>query len=409
MKKDEGLWGRPVKAEIDLSAVAANMRAFKAAVGPRCRVMAVVKADGYGLGAPWIASAALEGGASMLAVACVDEGIELRRAGYSGPLLVMSYVSPDEAEAAVRNGLTVVVHRLHTAIALQDAAERAGVAPGGLPVHIKVDTGLGRFGCLPSEFLPLARGVARCPQLWLEGLMTHFADADALDITFAREQLERFHQVLRVAREHSIKFEIVHAANSAAALVLPEARFDMVRTGITLSGYLPAPHVAGNVTLKRAVTVRTLLARVYDAAVGDTVGYGRTWVAKQPARIGLIPVGYADGFRRALSNTGEVLVRGQRCPVVGRVSMDQSAINVTDVPGVIEGDEVVLIGRQGDDELTADDLARHVGTISYEILCGISERVPRHYLYEGEPIEVCNLLGCSPTRDRPKAKKEFSR
>jgi alanine racemase len=409
MAKDEGLWGRPVQAEIDLSAVAANVRAFRAAIGPRCRIMAVVKADGYGLGAPWIASAALEGGASMLAVACVDEGIELRRAGYSGPLLIMSYVSPDEAEAVVRNGLTIVLHRLPTALALEAAAERAGLPEGGLPVHIKVDTGLGRFGCLPHEFLPLAQGVLRCRHLWLEGLMTHFADPDGVDLAFAREQLARFAEVRRVAAENNIAFEIVHAANTAAALMLPESRFDMVRTGIALSGHLPAPHLAEKVTLRRAVTVRTRLARVHHAEVGDSIGYGRTWVADKPSRIGLIPMGYADGFRRALSNLGEVLVRGQRCPVVGRISMDQSNIDVTGVPGASEGDEVVIIGRQGDEEITADDVARLVRTISYEILCGLSERVPRHYIHGGEPIEVCNLLGCSPTRDRPKQKKEMSR
>jgi alanine racemase len=181
--------------------------------------------------------------------------------------------------------------------------------------------------------------------------------------------------------------------------MLPESRFDMVRTGITLSGYLPAPHMTGKVSLRRAVTLRTRLARVYGANVGDTVGYGRTWSANKQTRIGLIPLGYGDGLRRALSNKGEVLVRGRRCPIVGRVSMDQAGVDVSDVPGANEGDEVVIIGRQGDDEITADDLARQVGTISYEILCGLSERVPRHYILNGEPVEVCNLLGCIPTRE----------
>ena len=409
MAGDEGLWGRPVQAEIDLSVVAANVRALRTVIGPRCRVMAVVKADGYGLGAPWIASAAIEGGASMLAVACVDEGVQLRRAGYSGPLLVMSYVPPEEAEAAVRNNLTVVLHRLRTALALEDAALKAGVPDGSLAVHIKVDTGLGRYGCLPGEFLPLARGVLNCKHLWLEGLMTHFADADSGDLSFAREQLGRFNAVREQAEANGISFEIVHAANTAAALAFPESRFDMVRSGILLSGYLPSPHLTDKIELRRALVVRTRLARVYEAEQGATVGYGRTWRASATSRIGLMPVGYADGFTRALSNRGEVLVRGQRCPVAGRVSMDQTGIDLTGVPDATEGDEVVVIGKQGDEEITADDLANWTGTISYEILCGLSERVPRHYIHDGQPIEVCNLLGCSPTRDRPRQKKELSR
>ncbi len=406
---EEGLWGRPVQAEIDLSAVAANVRALRKVIGPRCRVIAVVKADGYGLGAPWVASAALEGGASMLAVACVDEGIQLRRAGYSGPLLVMSYVPPEETDAVVKYSLTLVIRSLQTALALESAAERAGTAEGSLAVHIKVDTGLGRFGCLPGEFLPLACGVLECKHLRLEGLMTHFADSDATDLSFAREQLRRFNLVRAEAEENGIRFDIVHAANTAAALALPESRFDMVRSGIVLSGHLPSPHLANKIELRRALVLRTWLARVYDAGKDDTVGYGRTWKALGPARIGLIPLGYADGFTRALSNRGEVLVRGKRCPVVGRVSMDQSGIDVSAVPNASEGDEVVVIGKQGDEEITADEIAGWAGTISYEILCGISERVPRHYFHDGEPIEVCNLLGCSPTRERPRPKKELAR
>jgi len=202
---------------------------------------------------------------------------------------------------------------------------------------------------------------------------------------------------------------MVHAANSAAALALPESRFDAVRAGIMLSGYLPAPHLSGLIALKRAVTVRTRVARVYEAQAGESVGYGRSWRASGVAKVGLIPIGYADGFRRALSNNGEVLVRGRRCPVVGRVSMDQAAIDVSGVAGVAEGDEVVVIGRQGDDEITADEIARHIGTISYEVLCGLSERVPRQYMYDGEPLEVCNLVGSSPTRERTRPKKEMSR
>jgi alanine racemase len=369
-----------------------------AEVGPHCRIMAVVKADGYGLGAPWVASAAIEGGASWLAVACVDEGVELRRAGYGGPVLVMSFVPPDEARAAVQNKLTLALHRTQTAHALEKAAGELGLRGASVPVHIKVDTGLGRYGCRPDEFLPFAQEIARLPHLRLEGLMTHFADADNPDLTFAREQLARFNLIRDQASAAGISFEIVHAASSAAALTLPEARFDMVRIGITLSGYLPSPQLAGKVDLKRAVTLRTRLARVYDACPGDTVGYSRTWRAERPSRIGLLPLGYADGYRRILSNRAQALVRGVRCPVIGRVSMDQTGVDLTGLEQATEGDEVVLIGRQGDDQITADEVADWAGTISYEIFCGLSQRVPRQYVQDGEPVEVCNLLGCKPRR-----------
>ncbi len=401
--------GRPVVAEIDLSAISANTRAIKSLVGPRCRVLAVVKADGYGLGAQWVALAALEGGASWLGVACVDEGVQLRRAGYTGPVLVMSYTPPEEAEAAVRNRLTLVLHREHTALALEDAARRLGLCEGDVSVHLKVDTGLGRYGCLPEEFLSLARTARSLPHLRLEGLTTHFADADNPDLTFARQQLSLFNDLRTRAAEEGIEFDIVHAANSAATLSLPEARFDMVRCGIMLSGHVPAPHLEGVIELKQALTLRSKLARVYEAPAGATVGYGRTWTAQAPARIGLVTVGYADGYRRVLSNRAEVLVRGRRVPVVGRVSMDQVGLDLTGITDAQEGDEVVLVGRQGAETVTVDALARWADTISYEILCGLSERVPRRYMHSGEPVEVCNLLGCSPTKERGRVRKELSR
>ena len=264
--------------------------------------MAVVKANGYGLGAFETAQAALEGGATWLAVACVDEGVQLRLAGLSCPVLLLSYVRPAEARRVVEHVLTAIVHRGETAIALNEAAHALGMREKSVPVHIKVDTGLGRFGCLPEEFLPLAQGVDRLPHLRVQGLMTHFADADNPDLSFAREQLTRFQSIREQAEANGFNFELTHASNSAATLGLPEARFDLVRTGILLSGHLPAPHLAHRIELRSAVTLRALLARVYKACVGDTVGYGRTWVAARPSVIGLVPVGYADGFRRVLSN-----------------------------------------------------------------------------------------------------------
>jgi alanine racemase len=357
--------------------------------------MAVVKANGYGLGALQVAAAALEGGASWLGVACMDEAVQLRRAGYAGPFLVLSYVAPDEAEAALQHNITLTLHRMETAEALDRAAIKMGLPSGSVPVHVKVDTGLGRYGCAEDEFLVLLEKVSRLRSIRPEGLMTHFADADSPDHTFAREQLARFNDMRRAAAQKGFEFEIVHAANSAATLGIEEARLDMVRVGIVLSGHLPAQHLSGRIPLERALTLRARLVRVFQVEAGGTVGYGRTWRAELPSTIGLVPIGYADGYTRALSNKAQVLVGGQRCPVVGRVSMDQMAVDITSVGAAREGDDVVLIGGQGEEEITATEVAGWAGTISYEVLCGLAPRVPRHYIRGGKVVQVCNLLGCS--------------
>jgi alanine racemase len=318
--------------------------------------------------------------------------VQLRLAGFSCPVLLLGYVQQGEARRVVEHGLTAIVHRVDTAVALDEAANSLGMGEKSVAVHIKVDTGLGRFGCLPEEFLPLAQGVAHLPHLRLQGLLTHFADADNPDLSFAREQLTRFNSIRKEAAANGLQFELTHASNSAAMLGLPEARFDLVRTGILLSGHLPAAHLAGKIGLRSAVTFRARLARVYRACVGDTVGYGRTWVAARPSVIGLVPVGYADGFRRVLSNRGEVLVHGVRCPVVGRVSMDQFGIDVTEVAGAGEGDEVVMIGEQGREMIGADEVARWADTISYEILTGLAPRVPRRSVANGRTVSTRTLL-----------------
>ena len=382
-----------MEVQVDLASVAENVRAIKHWIGPNCNVMAVVKANGYGLGAVEIANAALNGGGSWLAVACVGEGVQLRQAGLECPVLLLGYVQPGEAKVVVEHTLTAIVHRVETAVALDKAAGALGMGEKSVPVHIKVDTGLGRFGCLPEEFLPLALEVAQLPHLRLQGLLTHFADADSPDLSFAREQLARFARIREQAAARGLQFEVTHAANSAAMLSLPEAHFDLVRTGILLSGHFPAPHLKGRIKLSSAITFRARLGRVYQACEGDTVGYGRTWVATRPSLIGLVPLGYADGFRRVLSNRGEVLVHGVRCPVVGRVSMDQFSIDVTEVEGVAEGDEVVIIGEQGQEKIGADEVAAWADTISYEIFTGLSARVPRRYVLNGKTVMYRTLLG----------------
>jgi alanine racemase len=224
--------------------------------------------------------------------------------------------------------------------------------------------------------------------------MTHFADADAEDRSYAREQLGRFEEVRRELEERGVRPAVVHAANSAAALGLPEARLNMVRAGIALSGHYPSRALRNLAKLQPALRLSAKLARVFAVKAGESVGYGRTWVARRPSIIGLFPAGYADGYVRALSNRADVLVQGRRCPVVGRVSMDQSAVDLTELGDVVEGEEVVLLGAQGGEEIGADELARHAGTISYEILCGLTARVPKRYIRDSEVVAECDLLGC---------------
>lgn len=372
----------PLALDVDLRAIASNAAAVKALVGPGCELLAVVKANGYGLGASRVGLAALEGGATRLGVARVGEGVELRQEGVTCPILVMGYTAPGEATAAVRNSLTLDVHRSHTADELESAAAALGLPRGrvSVSVHIKVDTGMGRFGCSPSELHDLALHVLRCPHLRLEGLMTHFAAADSPDLRFTEIQLERFEGLLEQTASEGIEFEVAHAANSAATLALPRSRLNMVRVGILLSGHYPAPHLRDAVRLSPAVTLRAQVARVFQVAPGESVGYGRTWIAERPSTIGILPAGYGDGYRQVFSNQGAVLVHGHRCPVVGRVSMDQTALDLTEVPEAQEGDEAVLIGRQGSDELSADELAHWANTISHEIIAGIMPRVPRRYM-----------------------------
>jgi alanine racemase len=380
--------GRPVWAEINLDAVAENVRRIKRWVGPGCAVMAVVKADAYGLGAAAVAAAAKAGGATWLGVACVDEGVQLREAGLGGPILVLGVVTPAEVPKIVAARLTITLMTREVAHALSALALQVRVQA---PVHLKVDTGLHRFGRDPDELVPLAEEVAALHNLRIEGLYTHFADAEDVDYTHA--QLRVFDEVRRRLEARGIRPPVLHTAGTGGTLDLPEAHMDLVRIGIALSGHYPSPGTRHSVVLEPAVTVRARIARLSHLGTGDSVGYGRTYRAPDPGVIALVPVGYADGYLRVLSNRAEVLVHGRRCPVVGRISMDQLTVDVTHVPGVREGDDVVLIGRQGAEQITADDLAAAAGTISYEVLSRLAPRLPRLYLRDGQVVQVRTLLG----------------
>ncbi|MDI7274585.1 MAG: alanine racemase [Anaerolineae bacterium] len=365
---------RPTWVEIDLEAIAHNVRELCAIVGPKVRLMAVLKADGYGHGAVKVARTALNNGASWLGVACLSEGLALRQAGLDAPILILGYTPPWQAREVVEQGIDAAVFTLDTARALCRAAGEVG-RPAR--VHVKVDTGMGRLGLLPDEVREFVRLLRSLPGIAVEGLFTHFATADSADGHYAQQQLDRFRKVIGALEEEGLRPPIVHAANSAAALAMPGARFDMVRVGIALFGLNPSQQVPCPDGFRPALTFRTQVAQVKRLPAGSYVSYGCTYCTPRDSLIAVIPVGYADGFRRAPQHWGEVLVRGQRASIVGRVCMDQTMIDVTDVPGVRQGDEVVLIGAQGRERITVDDVAARLGTINYEVVSEILARVPR--------------------------------
>ncbi len=366
--------GRPTWVEIDLEAIAHNVQRVVEMVGPQVGVMAVLKADAYGHGAIKTARTALNNGARMLGVACLGEAIALREAGISAPTLVLGYTPPWQAREMILHNAMATLFSLDVARALSRAAtELRSLAR----VHVKVDTGMGRLGLLPEEAADFVKQVSGLPGLALDGIFTHFALADSRDKSYTFWQLSRFRQVIDELAACGIVIPYVHAANSAAILEMPETHFNMVRLGIAMYGLDPSPQVKCPPDFRPALTFKTMVAQVKELAAGSYIGYGCTYRTTAPSRIAVIPVGYADGFRRGPSHWGEVLVRGQRAPIVGRVCMDQTMIDVTGIPGVREGDEVVLIGQQGAEQITVEDVARRLGTINYEVVSEILARVPR--------------------------------
>ncbi len=369
---------RPVWGEIDLGAVRANVAALAALASP-ARLLAVVKADGYGHGAVPVAEAALEAGAAWLGVALVEEGAALRRAGIDAPILVLSEPSPAAADAVVANRLTPVVY---TRVGI-DALRKAVVAAGNhdpLAVHLKVDTGMHRAGCAVEDASALAQVIDASPELALEGICTHLAVADEPALAYTDEQLDRFDAVLAELEASGTRPPIVHAANSAGLLAHPRSHYDLVRVGIALYGVAPAAELADRADLRPVLALRAQVSHVKDLPAGAGVSYGLRYELPRAARVATIPVGYADGVPRNLGlGGGAVLIGGRRCPIAGSVTMDQLMADVGDLD-VAVGDDVVLLGAQGDEVITASEWADHVGTIAYEIVTGIGPRVPRRYM-----------------------------
>ena len=365
---------RPVVAEVDLDAVRANVATLLSCAGGAA-LMAVVKAGGYGHGAVEVARAALDAGATWLGVALVEEGAELRAAGIDAPILLLSEPPIGAASAVVAERLTPVVYRAPYVDALAKAAEAAGV--DRLAVHLKVDTGMHRVGCTLDEAEPLARKIAWRDPLYLEGVMTHLAVADEPGNPLTGVQLQRFEDVLSQLTSGGNAPDVVHAANSAATIAVPEARYDLVRCGIAVYGIAPAPVMEGSAPLRPAMRLRAEVAHVQRLPAGEGISYGQHYRLERESTVAVVPAGYADGVARRLFEVGgEVLIGGQRHPVAGAVTMDQFMVDCGDAD-VAPGDEVVILGRQGGEEITANEIAARLGTIGYEITCAVGPRVPR--------------------------------
>lgn len=376
-----------VYAQIDLDAIRANLAYISRRIAPHTRILAVVKADGYGHGSVPIAREieALEelGG---YAAATAEEALELRRAGIRKPILILGYTFPYAYEELIRQEVRLAVFREDTLEQLEEAARRAGRKA---IVHVKVDTGMGRIGIQPrEENIAFLERIAASGELELEGIFTHFARADETDLESTHRQMKRFQDFTALAEERlGMRIPCHHASNSAGILRLQEANLDLVRAGIILYGLCPSEEVAPESGwLRPAMSLHSHLVYVKEIEPGQSISYGGTFTADRRMRVGTVPVGYGDGYPRSLSGRGCVLIRGRRAPILGRVCMDQFMVDLSELPEVKEGDPVVLLGRDGQEEITAQELGKLSGRFNYELMCDISPRVPRVYV-KGDRVQ----------------------
>ncbi|MFW5996295.1 MAG: alanine racemase [Halanaerobiaceae bacterium] len=367
---------RPVWAEVDLENIRFNLAQIRSLIAERTKIMAVVKADAYGHGVIPVVNALIDEGIDRLAVALPGEGMELREAGIDLPIQILGELLPSQLEALLNYDLIPTLCKRETALMLSKMAKKEGKQ---IKVHIKVDTGMGRIGKRPENAVDYIKFVSALPRLEIEGLMTHFARADEHNKDYTYGQWEKFKTILERVKLEGIDIPVQQVSNSAAILDLPEMNLDLVRPGIMLYGLFPSGDIENKVKLKPVLSWKARIVYIKEVPPGSGISYGTTYVTERTTEIATIPLGYADGYSRLLSNKGEVLIHGQRAPILGRVCMDQFMVDVTNITDVSAGDEVVLIGRQETEEITATELANLIGTINYEVLCGISKRIKRIY------------------------------
>jgi len=380
----------PTWAEVDLDRFRRNLEAIRAATGGTRRILLVVKADAYGHGAVEIARHAVLNGVSMLGVATLHEGIELRGAGIAAPIVVLSPSLLSEVDEIIEHRLTPCVATLPFAERLSERCQAHQVIAR---YHVEIDTGMGRTGVSDGEAVPFMERLGTLPNLVLEGAFTHFPDADRGDTEQTEAQLTRYHAVLRDLSLRKIDVPIRHAANSAGLLSIPASHLDMVRPGILAYGAYPNRDVSRSVKVEGILTFKTRVVQVREHPPGQSISYGCTYRTTRWTRVAVLPVGYGHGYPWALGNRGEVLVRGRRAPIVGRVTMDLTMVDVSDIPDVHLEDEVVLWGEQRGARLDLNEVAERAQTIPYELLCGMGKRVVRLFLRAGEPTKVATLIG----------------
>lgn len=366
----------PTYATVDLSALTHNLTQLRRLLSPGCDIMAVVKANAYGHGAVEVSRSLMTQGISRVAVVSLDEGLALRAAGITIPIVILGPLFPEQIQDLVAHRLTPVISDPSLLPALAGATNSL---PDTYPIHLKVETGMGRLGMATDELLAVIDSNRLPSPLRIEGLMTHFADSDGPTTSQTEHQLILFQRALTGIAARGLSIPLIHAANSGAAVRYPHSHYSLIRPGIMLYGYHTLPKSVQTPDLKPVLTLRSCIAQMRTIQTGGTISYNATFVAKRPTRVAVLPIGYADGLNRKLSNRGEVLVQGRRANVIGLVCMDMVMIDVTEIPETAVGDEVILIGRQGTDQITAADLAEWTGTIAYETLCAIGPRVPRRY------------------------------
>lgn len=377
-------------AEVSLDAISHNVRAFKKYIGNKqTKLMAVVKADGYGHGSIEVAKAAIEAGADYLAVALLDEALLLRQAGIHFPLLVLGYTGADGAEAAVEHDIALTVF---TKSELKKVEQVAKQKKKQARIHLKIETGMNRIGLGNSaEVLDMVKAISP-DYVKIEGAFTHFADADNTDVSYTRKQFKRFREIIQELEAKGISIPIKHCCNTAGTIQFPEMHLDMVRVGIGLYGLYPSEHLRKKITLLQAMSLKTKPVLIKTVEAGEPISYGCTFIPKEKSMIATIPIGYADGFSRLLSNRGEVIAGGKRAPIVGRICMDQSMIDITHIQDIDVTDTITIFGEPSEGYIYMGELADLIGTIHYEMACLIGKRVPRVYKKDGKVIKEKSLL-----------------
>lgn len=367
---------RPTYAEIDLKKLRKNIQRIKKIISPKTKFMAIVKANAYGHGAVEVAKTAESAGVDFLGVATLGEALELRSAFIKSPILVLSETAHEHVQRLIDADITQTVYSFELAQLLSDTAKQKNAAA---KIHIKVDTGMGRVGVLAENAPALIKKIASLPNLNIDGIFTHFSKADSTKSDFTKKQFNKFMSVIKQVEAMGIRIPIKHAANSAATLYFPETQLDMVRIGICMYGLYPAKNIRKNIGIEPVLSFKTKVIYVKEVPKGTPISYGATYTTPSKKSIATLPVGYADGLPRGLSNKGHVLIKGKRFPIIGNVTMDMTLVD-TSRDKIEVGDDVVIIGCQGKQQITSDEIAEQNKTINYEIICGIGKRVPRVYI-----------------------------